>query len=204
MPNTPPFLTRRTLLAGSLILPALPSLALAAPRGLTFTVLRNDTKIGEHHMSFASDGQALTVTTEATMTVKLGPVPVFKYLHHAVEKRTDGAFTSIETTTQTNGKAQRLNAEASGGVIRIDGTSGKLTAPAGSNPITHWNPAIFSGPLFDPQNGKMMKVKTAKVGAGHWQIRGQTEIDDYYDDAGNWQSLKGKLDDGSMVEYRRA
>ena len=92
---------------------------------------------------------------------------------------------------------------ASGGVIRIDGTSGKLTAPPGSNPITHWNPAIFPGPMFDPQNGKMMKVKTTKAGAGHWQIRGQTEIDDYYDDAGNWQALKGKLDDGSMVEYRR-
>jgi hypothetical protein len=203
MPNIQPILNRRTLLAGGLLLPVLPSLAFAAPRSLTFAVLRNDTKIGEHHLSFASDGQALTATTEASMTVKLGPVPVFKYLHRAVERRTDGVFASIETSTRTNGKSQHLSAENSGGVIRIDGTAGKLTAPAGSNPITHWNPAIFSGPLFDPQSGKMMKIKTTKVGAGHWEIRGQTEIDDYYDDTGNWQALKGKLDDGSMVEYRR-
>jgi hypothetical protein len=166
-------------------------------------VIRNGTKIGEHHMSFAGDSGALTATTEADMLVKLGPVPVFKYHHHAVEKRAGDVFASLETTTQSNGKAQHLVAEGGGGVIRIDSSAGQLTAPAGSNPITHWNPAIFSGPLFDPQTGKMMKVKTAKVGAGHWEIRGQAEIDDYYDDAGNWQALKGKLDDGSMVEYHR-
>jgi len=34
-------------------------------------------------------------------------------------------------------------------------------------------------------------------------IRGEAEIDDFYDEAGAWQSLTGKLDDGSKVEYRR-
>ncbi len=200
---TPALFSRRRLLAAGLILPFAPGLASAAQRNLTFTVLRNGEKIGEHHIYFSGDAASLTATTEATMLVKLGPVPVFNYAHHAVEKRTAGAFASIETTTRTNGKAQKLDAENAGGVIRIASSAGQLTAPAGSNPITHWNPAIFSGPLFDPQNGKMMKVTASKVGAGHWAIRGKAEIDDYYDDGGNWLALKGKLTDGSMVEYRR-
>jgi hypothetical protein len=203
MPTTPLQPSRRTLLAAGLILPLAPGLALAAPKGLTFAVFRNGTKIGEHHIGFAGDAGALTATTEATMTVKLGPVPVFKYRHHAVERRADGAFVALETTTETNGKTQHLTAASSGGVIRIESAKGALTAPAGANPITHWNPQIFAGPLFDPQNGKMLKVRTSKAGPGHWQIRGETEIDDFYDDAGAWLSLKGKLDDGSMVEYRR-
>ena len=197
-------LSRRGLLAGGLILPFLPSLAFAAPRSLTFAVFRNGSRIGEHHVAFSGDGPALTATTEAVMTVKIGPVPVFRYHHHAVETRHDGVFASLETDTTTNGKLEHVVAERTGGGVRIDCPYGKATLSADANPMNHWNQQIFSGgPLFNPQTGKLLKVRTAKVAPGHWTIRGETEIDDYYDEAGAWQSLTGKLDDGSKVEYRR-
>ncbi|MDB5423080.1 MAG: hypothetical protein JWQ29_496 [Phenylobacterium sp.] len=196
-------LPRRALLTGALALPFLAREAFAAPRALTFAVFRNGTKIGEHHVSFAADETTLTATTDAVMTVKIGPVPVFKYRHHAVEKRVGGAFASLVTATDSNGKAERVSAEMTGGAIRISCPSGALTAPAAANPITHWNPQIFSGPLFNPQNGKLLKVTTRKVEPNHWAIRGETEIDDFYDAGGAWLALKGKLDDGSAVEYRR-
>ena len=195
---------RRAILACGLVLPLMPALARAAPKGLTFAVFRNGTKIGEHHVSFAGDGAALTATTEATMTVKIGPVPVFRYLHRALERRTDGVFTSLETNTTINGKAEHVVAERTGGGIRVDCPSGKATFSADTNPMNHWNQQIFAGgPLFNPQTGRLLKVRTAKVAPGHWTIRGEAEIDDYYDDSGAWQSLTGKLDDGSKVEYRR-
>ncbi len=196
-------LCRRTVLTGGLALPLLGTNALAAPRALTFAVFRNGTKIGEHHVAFSGDDSTLTATTDAVMTVKIGPVPVFKYKHHAVEKRVDGAFTSLVTATDSNGKAERVAAEKAGGLIRISGPSGLVTAPANANPLNHWNQQIFAGPLFNPQTGKMVKATVRKVEAGHWQIRGEVEIDDWYDASGAWQSLKGKLDDGSAVEYRR-
>ena len=196
-------LSRRGLLAGGLALPLTPAGAWAAPRALAFAVFRNGVRIGEHRMTFSTAGDGVTVATEAVMTVRLGPVPVFRYRHHAVERRAGETFQSLQTTTETNGKTQRLSAENVGGLIRLEGSAGSATAPAGSNPLTHWNPAVFAGPLFDPQNGKMMKVRTARVAASHWQIRGQADIDDYYDDAGAWLSLNGKLDDGSRIEYRR-
>lgn len=196
-------LHRRALLVGGLILPLIPTLARAAPRPLAFAVFRDKVKIGEHHIAFSGDDGALTATTEAIMIVKLGPVPVFKYKHNAVEKRAEGAFVSLETRTSSNGKAEKVVAEKDGGIIRISCPSGQVTAPAIANPMTHWNPRIFAGPLFNPQNGKMLKVTTAKVGAGHFAIRGETELDDFYDDSGTWSALKGKLDDGSTVEYKR-
>jgi hypothetical protein len=204
MPSGPSALPRRAVLAGGLVLPFLGTAALAAPRALTFAVFRNGTKIGEHHVSFSGDENSLTATTDATMTVKIGPVPVFKYKHHAVEKRVDGAFASLVTATDSNGKGERVSAEKAGGAIRISCPSGTIVAPVAANPITHWNSQIFSGaPLFNPQNGKLLKVTTRKIEPGHWAIRGETEIDDYYDASGAWLSLKGKLDDGSQVEYRR-
>jgi hypothetical protein len=203
LPSRPP-LSRRGILAVGLILPLMPRLARAAPRSLTFAVFRNGTKIGEHHVSFAGEGSDLVATTDATMTVKIGPVPVFKYHHRALEKRNDGLFASLETTTVTNGKDEHVTAERTGGGVRIDCTYGKTTLAPDCNPMTHWNPQIFGGPpLFNPQTGKIMKVRTAKVTPNHVTIRGEAEIDDFYDETGAWQSLTGKLDDGSRVEYHR-
>lgn len=197
-------LSRRTILAGGLLLPLAPGLVRAAARNLTFAVFRNGAKIGEHHISFAGDGPALTATTDAVMTVKIGPVPVFRYHHHAVEHRTDGVFAALETSTTSNGKDERVVAERTAAGVRIDCNYGKTTLAADANPMTHWNPQIFGGPpLFNPQTGKLLKVRTARVSPNHVTIRGEAEIDDFYDDAGAWQALTGKLDDGSKVEYRR-
>ncbi|HEX3365340.1 DUF6134 family protein [Phenylobacterium sp.] len=197
-------LSRRAILAGGLVLPLLPSLVRAAPRSLTFAVYRNGSKIGEHYINFAGEGPTLTATTDAIMTVKLGPVPVFKYHHHAVEHRTDGVFASLETSTNSNGKAEHVEAERTGAGVRVDCSYGKTMLAADANPMTHWNPQVFGGPpLFNPQTGKILKVRTAKLTPGHVAIRGEAEIDDFYDEAGAWQSLTGKLDDGSHIEYRR-
>ncbi|HEY0438026.1 MAG TPA: DUF6134 family protein [Phenylobacterium sp.] len=195
--------SRRAVLAGGLILPLAPRLALAAPKGLTFAVFRNNAHIGEHHMAFAGEGDSLTATTQADMLVKLGPVPVFRYRHQAVERRAGGAFARLETSTVTNGKTEHVVAEKTGGGIAVDCPSGRTVLSADSNPMTHWNPKIFEGPLFNPQTGKMLKVRTARAGANRWTIRGEVEMDDTYDDAGAWLAAKAKGDDGSTIEYRR-
>jgi hypothetical protein len=195
-------ISRRAMLAGGLILPVTPGLARAAPKSLTFAVFRNGAHIGEHHVSFAGDGEAVTATTEATMTVKLGPVPVFRYRHQAVERRAAGGFARLEASTVTNGKAEHVLAEKTAGGIMVECPSGQALLAADANPMTHWNPKIFEGPLFNPQTGRMLKVRTSRVAANHWAIRGEVEMDDLYDEAG-WLSARAKADDGSTVEYRR-
>jgi hypothetical protein len=32
---------------------------------------------------------------------------------------------------------------------------------------------------------------------------GESQIDDWYDSAGEWVALRGKVKDGSVLEYRR-
>ncbi|HEY3948866.1 DUF6134 family protein [Phenylobacterium sp.] len=204
MPNAEVLLSRRLILAGGLILPIAPRLALAAtPRNLSFAVFRNNSHIGEHHIAFAGDGAAVTATTDAIMTVKIGPVPVFRYHHHAVETRRDGLFATLETATTTNGKAERVEAERTDGAVRVDCATGKAVLAANVNPLTHWNPRIFDGPMFNPQTGKMMKVRVSRETTTRWAIRGEVEMDDTYDETGAWLAAKAKADDGSTIEYRR-
>lgn len=194
-------LSRRALMGAGLILPLAPGLALAAPKNLTFAVFRNNAHIGEHHINFTGEGDSVTATTEATMLVKLGPVPVFKYRHQAVERRSGAVFARLETSTVTNGKQEHVVAEKTGGGISVDCPSGRTLLAADANPMTHWNPKIFDGPLFNPQTGKMLKVKTTRS-AGHVTIRGEVEMDNTYDETG-WLTARAKADDGSTIEYRR-
>ena len=196
-------LGRRELIMGGAGLALIPGAALALPNRLAFQVFRNGTKVGEHVVAFTGDDAARTATTNVAMTVKIGPVPVYKYKHLAIEKWVDGKWVSAEATTNDNGKMKKVTAKAMGTYVAINGPAGAVRGPADVLPFSHWNQGNFGKPLFNQQEGKLLKVRCTQVGAGHWQIRGETEIDDFYDSAGNWTALKGKLDDGSTMEYRR-
>lgn len=197
-------IARRELILGGAGLVLAPGAAWAAlPNKLAFQVFRNGTKVGEHQVVFTGDDSARTATTNVAMTVKIGPVPVYKYKHQAIEKWADGKWVSAEATTDDNGKMKKVSAKAMGTYVQISGPAGAVRGPADAVPLSHWNQGNFGKPLFNQQEGKLLKVKCIQVGAGHWTIRGETEIDDFYDGSGNWAALKGKLDDGSSMEYRR-
>lgn len=194
---------RRELILGGASLAMAPGLALAAPGRIAFQVFRNGTKVGEHQLVFSGDDENRVITTNVAMTVKVGPVPVYKYKHTAVEKWAGGKWASIDTTTDGNGKVTKASARAMGSYVAITGPGGAQRGPADAMPLSHWNPASFGKPLFNQQEGKMLKVRCTQVAPGHWSVRGEAEIDDFYDASGVWVALKGKLEDGSKMEYKR-
>ena len=194
---------RRELILGGASLAMAPGLALAAPGRIAFQVFRNGTKVGEHQLVFSGDEDNRVITTNVAMTVKVGPVPVYKYKHTAVEKWAGGKWASIDTTTDGNGKVTKASARAMGSYVAITGPGGAQRGPADAMPLSHWNPASFGKPLFNQQEGKMLKVRCTQVAPGHWSVRGEAEIDDFYDASGVWVALKGKLEDGSKMEYKR-
>ncbi len=196
-------ITRRAIIAGAGLLLPLPAFA-AVPAGgrLRFAVFRNGVRVGDHEMGFTRAGDDLTVTTQVAMSVKLGPVPVYRYSHRARELWRGGRFSSLETSTSSNGKVEQVTARRSGDSVAIETLKGMTTAPARASPLTHWNSDAFAGPLFNPQTGSMLKV-TANRSGDRWLIRGETEIDDSYDEAGVWIGLRGRLKDKSVMEYRR-
>lgn len=211
-------LSRRTMLATGLALASTAVAKAAAPtsKKLEFAIFRNGAKVGSHLMVFGGDGASPVVTTDVQMLVKLGPVPVYRYRHHAVERWSGGRFASLDTTTDANGKPQKVSARRTERGLVVETGSGKLIAAADTLPFTHWNPEVFGSPLFNPQEGKLLKVTAIRkpdtsiklsngrgTSAVRWSVRGEAEIDDWYDQFGVWSGLSGKLKDGSVLEYRR-
>lgn len=209
--------SRRSAMAAGLLL-VVPGPGRAAPtnRRLAFAVFRNGTKIGEHQLSFVDQADGVSVSCDVSMVVKLGPVPVYRYRHRAVERWRAGRFASLETSTNGGGKLQHVSARRTGGGVTIETERGQITAPADIAPLTHWNAAALAGALFNPQEGKILRITARRAGSEavkladgrsvqstRWSLRGETQIDDWYDEAGTWVALRGKLPDGSMMEYRR-
>jgi hypothetical protein len=206
-------------MAGGLAVLALPcaGTAFAASRKLSFVVLRNGDKIGEQAMSFDEAGGELTARTACELMVKLGPIPVYRYRHEATEHWSQDRFVSLQTQTNDNGKLIRVSAERDGDRIQIAPAGGApLTAPPQTLPFTHWNRKISGAPVFNPQDGKLLRevaegptpgmvklASGASIAASKVVFRGDAQIEDWYDEAGVWTGLVGRLKDGSTVEYRR-
>jgi hypothetical protein len=205
--------TRRTFISGAAALSVLPSAALAYPAGLAFAAIRNGKKIGEHRLTFEGSGEDLTVRVRAEMAVKIGPVTVFRYAHDVVERWRGGRFERLESKTSSNGARESVVAQRSAGGVMIRTGAKQALGPANTLPFTHWNPLVANAPLFNPQTGKLLKLTVREVGrsplpgggaeARRVAFRGDAEIDNWYDAEGTWIALRGRLDDGSTMEYRR-
>ena len=216
---TTPDPTRRTLLAAVGMMAAAPSPLLAAAppnRRLAFAVLRNGQRIGEHRMTFSGDAASPTVSTEVDMTVKLGSVTVYRYRHTAREVWADGRFESLESVTDATAGDRKVSARRTPSGVLIRTGRREVLVPAGTSPLTHWNPKVLTGRLFNPQEGDLVRITASPKGvrpvvladgrsveAQVWALRGEAEIDNWYDRAGVWTGLKGRLKDGSVIEYRR-
>jgi len=187
--------TRRSLLTAGALLTVVPTPLLAAPppnRRLNFQVFRNGERIGEHRMSFSGDAASPTVSTEVDMTVRLGSVPVYRYRHTAREVWVDGRFESLETVTDATAGDRKVSARRTPSGVLIRTGRKEVLAPVGTSPLTHWNPNVLTGRLFGRQ-----------VEGQVWALRGEAEIDNWYDRSGVWTGLQGRLVDGSRIEYRR-
>jgi len=210
---------RRDVLLGGLaaVTAGAPAIAAAYPKTLAFAAYRNGAHIGEQRMSFEAADEQLAVRTEAEFSIKIGPVVLFRYRHAALERWRAGRFDSLETHTDSGGKRESVVAtRTASGVVIATPSHGPASAPAGALPFTHWNMAIARAPLFNPQTGALLRQTVRQLGpslisladgrqlqAQHVSFSGDASIDDWYDAEGVWTALRGRLVDGSTLEYRR-
>lgn len=203
---------RRRVVALCAGLAAWPAQALGAPGRLRFAVYRNGSHVGEQEMTFTEAGAQMTVATHVALVVRLGPVPVFRYSHEASEHWRGPRFEQLETATLSNGKRERVHADANGQGVRIETQAGTWSTPANAAPLSHWNTGAFAMLLFNPQTGRVLKVSVARQPAAllpsggqgtRWTVRGEAVLDDWYDAGGVWTALRGQLPDRSTLEYRR-
>jgi hypothetical protein len=213
-------LTRRSLMAGALaLLPTAHARAQApglSKRKIAFDVWRNGQAIGAHSVDIEGDESDLKVTTNVDFLVKFGPIPVFHYTFRSYETWRDGKFNALESHTETNGRRDQIHVTSGASGVTIQTARGQThTAPADALPLSHWNQHALRNPLFNPQTGAMLRERIARqdgdalrlpdgrlIAATKVTLVGDTEIIDWYDEAGAWVALRGRLKDGSYLDYR--
>ncbi len=212
---------RRGVLAGAMALGAVRDTAAvppgAAASDIVFRVRRNGSEIGRHSVSFTRAGGVVTARIEAQFRVGFGPITFYRYHHRATEVWRDGQFVSLDTETDDNGNQLAVHAQRGAGGITIAAANrANVTVSADTLPLTHWAVAAMSAPLFNPENGKLLRETAQPRGAGTvdladgrpiaamgYTLAGEAPIEDWYDDRHIWAALNATGKDGSKITYRR-
>ncbi len=214
-------LTRRAAIIGSFsavpMLRSAPAYGVAGQERIAFDVVREGSVIGTHQVVLERSGSTMRANIDCKLRVGFGPITFFRYRHHGVEVWEYGVFQSLDTTTDNNGEKLAVSARRvqAGVEIRTPGAAPRL-APASTLPLTHWNLACMSAPLFNPQDGTLIHETATCAGpdrvtladgrdiaATRYDLKGAAPIDDWYDTGGTWTALRAQVKDGSVLQYRR-
>ena len=203
-----PLLTRR-LLAGALLLPALPRRAAAAPPDLTFRVMREGSQVGTHTVRFREEGGVLGVRTEIRVAVRLMGITVYRFTQDTEEAWRGDRLVSLESRSDRNGRAGTCAARAEGQGLRLRGTAGEAVLAARAAPLTWWRAASLAPgvPLFDVRDGLPVAPRLERSeerGGQRIRVVGGEGAEVVYDAAGTWVGFATTGEDGSAVRYERA
>lgn len=194
---------------------AAPSLASAYPSILKFQVTRDGNPIGHVMERYRPVGQDLQVDVFIGFMVSLAFIPVYRYEHRSRETWRDGRLVRLETVTNDNGDAQQVKGRAVPGGFDVEGMEGPVTAPADILPSSYWHPRFTdSSRMLDSQLGRILEFDIAKVGserieamgrpveADRFAMRGDIDLDFWYDADRVWQKMAFTIK-GGFMEYTR-
>lgn len=193
---------RRFLIAGAAAL-ATPTTGRTEPVGvpITFTVLRGDSPIGKHRVSFSRAGAALAVEIAIDLQVRLLNIPVYRYTHRSSELWENGRLQRLDARTDDDGTRTEVRGRATAGGIAVEGSGGSFLAPPDTKPTSYWHEDMTRRMrLLDTQNGTLIGVTAKRAGTQRARIGGQ-EIDvRFYELTGDLNSRLGYSASGEWVD----
>lgn len=138
----------------------------SAPADLRFLAMYQGSPVGEHRVTFQSDGPNLVVTTHIDITVTVLFFTAFHYVHDAVETWQSGRLISAESKTDDNGTLLAVTGEASSDGFRIMSLDGPFLAA--SNLLTTntlWDIRLLrESRVIDVQHGGEVGLVVKRLG----------------------------------------
>jgi hypothetical protein len=210
---------RAVLLAGASLAARPARAALPVPPGgsLAFRMVRHDSVIGHHALTFEAQGEALTVRVAVDALVTFISIPLARYRHRLVETWRGDKLFGLVGETDTNGLHAWINARRADEGLVVQGSHGpRYVAPENAIGISYWNKHQLEGPMISTDDGELVRPRVdargtesvrlasgAMIAAEHYSLTGSLEADVWYDRAGTWASLELTVRDGSTVRYER-
>ena len=223
-------IARRPLILGGAGLSALsmglgrlarPAMAAALPvpasGALTFRLIRHEEDIGTHSVRFEQQGDMLTIRIDVEVLVKFGPIPLVRYTHHNLEVWENGRLDRIQATTDKNGTKLFVSAHRTDAGLSVVGSAAQsYIAPDDALPTTYWNMRLLSVPMIGTQDGMLVHPQVRDLGgdplqlaggsripATRYSLRGDLDLDLWYDQTRTWAGMEFSVADGSVIHYER-
>lgn len=181
-----------------------------------FEVALDGKPIGTHRFVLGGTAQTRTVRSEASFTVKLLGLTVYRYRHEASERWQGGCLAAVEADTDDNGKLSHVQARTEGGVLQVSGPDGALPLPGCVLGYAYWNPAMRQQTqLLNVQTGRYDAVRIRRMDSGTVEVRGRPQhaerwriegpeqpVDVWYAADGQWVGLDSTVAGGRQLRYR--
>jgi hypothetical protein len=194
---------------------AAPELAAAYPEILKFRVEREGGFIGYVLERYMPAGDDLRVDVYIAFQVKIAFITVFRYEHRAREIWRAGRLARLDSVTNDNGDPQAVTGRVSAGGFSVVGPSGGLIAPADILPSSYWHPRFTEqSRMLDSQKGRLLEFDISRIGteriealgkpvpADRFAMRGDVDLDFWYDADRVWQKMAFTIK-GGFMEYTR-
>ena len=184
-------------------------------RVIKFDAYRNGSHFGVSTVKIVGSKGAETVEVVTALRVGLGPITVFKYLLRTRIQWREGRIERLQSVVNDDGDVFRVDARRTDAGLMVEGGDGKLTVAADILATTYWQADMLTRhELLSIQHGRVLKVGFETLGeetivsegkqsiATHFAMRGDLDLDIWYDTQGEWVKLTFKVDN-SDIEYRR-
>jgi Domain of unknown function (DUF6134) len=206
----------KTLVAAALIGVGLAAgSAQALPAGpLDFTVLRDGSTVGTHHIDIRKSGDETRVDVATEVAVKLAFITLYRFEHQGHEVWKDGRLVRIDSRTNDDGTDKSLHGALNGKGLEIEGSARKYVAEPTILPASLWNPDIVrQGRLLNTLDGRQMRVSVKAAGeetvdvrgkqipARHYLLTGELERELWFDREGTLVRVRFKGSDNSDILY---
>jgi hypothetical protein len=187
---------------------------------IAFQVLRENSDIGSHSLSFRLEGNDLHVKVAIDLEVGFGPITLFEYSHRNHEIWRDGRLFSLESETNDDGDKYRVRVRRDGEKLLVKATSMEsYHAPMDAIPTSYWHPeTVTQTHLLNTQTGEMVEVEITPRGeesiavggedrpAMKYEVSGDQDLQLWYEPSGQpiGQLLKLAFNArGSEIDYKR-
>jgi hypothetical protein len=184
-------------------------------RVIKFEAYRNGSEFGFSTVKIDGPAGDERVEVVTALRVGLGPITAFKYLLRTSTQWRGGVIERLISVVNDDGDVFKVEARRTDAGLMVEGFDGGLTAATEILPTTYWRADMVTRTaLLSTQHGRILKVGFQNLGgetvasegkqiaATHYAMRGDLDIDIWYDGRGDWVKLTFSVGD-SNIEYKR-
>jgi len=180
-----------------------------------FRVYLDDKEIGSHDFFLEQQGALRVLRSAADFEYRLLFVKLYEYQHVNRETWQGDCLSSIESSTDANGKPYAVLGQRADGAFIVESDEGEALLPSCVMSFAYWNPEFLKQThLLNSQNGEYLEVDVSAPVTEELRVRGELhrairyrltagdlELELWYSEDQKWLGLSSETEGGRTLRY---